>query len=134
MALALAVDLENRRALEADKKQSLAAAQTKAVDEIKKIAVKATKQTVLRIINVAFAATLVGILVAYAIMTFQLIVGNLFGVKSIKLSGWEIAIWVFLALFLLTIGIIFLFILEISSDPAGLIGALFESLWQWLKS
>lgn len=134
MALALAADLENRRALEADKKQSLAAAQTKKVDVMKKIAVKVTKQAVLSVVKWAFAATLVGILVTWLIELVQLIVGNLFGIKSIKLEAWEIALWVFLSLFLLAIGVIFLFILEISSDPAGLIGALFESLWQWLKS
>ena len=135
MAEAVQAEQENQRSLAGEKRQSLSNLQKEGVDKIKKLAVKATKQAVLRIINVAFAATLVGIFVTYIIMSVQLFAGNLMGVKAIKLEAWEIVIWVFLTLFLLAFLILVFILLAITSDPWGLAWELVKnyvsSLWSW---
>ena len=106
MELALEEQL-NSRALAADKhsaRESLKdQAKDKAIDEVKKQAVRIAKQAVLRTINIAFAATVVGILITWVIMSVQIFVGNLLGVKTIALEGIEIGIYAALSFLILLV-------------------------------
>lgn len=92
-------------------------AKDKAVDELKKQAVKMGKKAILRAINASFAATLVGILITWAIMSGQMFVGNLLGVKSIALEGIEIAIWAVLSFLILVCLIIIFVIIAVGMNP-----------------
>lgn len=136
MAEALVKERMNQRILADEKRRSAAKsgiasdkAKERVVDQTKKIAVKAAKQAILRVINVAFAATLVGIIVTYLIMTVQLIAGNLLGIKAIKLEIWEVVIWVLLSITILFIIISFVLILVIVANPHEAVWEAFKSWW-----
>jgi hypothetical protein len=134
MAEALVGERMNQRILADEKRRSAAKsgivsdkAKEQVVDQAKKVAVKAGKQAVLRVINVAFAATLVGIIVTYLIMTVQLIAGNLFGIKAIELEVWEVVIWVFLSIIILFAIVLLALVLVIVANP-------YETAWEAFKS
>lgn len=104
-------------------------AKDKAVDEFKKQAVKMGKQAVLRIINATFAATVVGILITWAIMSVQIFVGNLLGVKTIALEGIEIGIYAALSFLILTCLIIIFIIISFALDPWQTAVVVWDEAW-----
>lgn len=124
MAEALAGELENARALAQDKKQSVSeGVQAQASDQVKKLVVKNTKRLILRIINVTFAVTLIGIIVTYIIMSVQFIAGNLYGAKAIALESLELILYILLSVAILVSFILIVLILAIVSDPIEFIWA-----------
>jgi hypothetical protein len=134
----LVLEQQNKRELADDKRPSFVkkgedrveAAKKKALKKAKKLATKRARQIALRWINVGFAATIVGIIVTYLIMSVQLFVGNLLGVESLKLEGWEIAIWALLTIILLAITILALLAVDIVMHPIAWASAI---IWDWFK-
>lgn len=130
----LAVEQQNRRAFERERRQDSAIDQAadRAVQQLKKELVKRSRQAVLRIINVSFAATIVGIGVTYLIMSVQLFVGNLMGNELIELEGWEILIWAFLSILILAVFLILATTTAFLSHPwqTAILG--WEAISTWL--
>ena len=81
-----------------DKLASLRNDSLQKIEVIKKIK---DVRKILRIINLAFAASFVGLVVTYFIMSVQIFVGNLLGVKTIALEGIEIGIYAALSFLIL---------------------------------
>ena len=81
-----------------DKLASLRNDSLQKIEVIKKIK---DVRKILRIINLAFAASFVGLVVTYFIMSVQIFVGNLLGVKTIALEGIEIGIYAVLSFLIL---------------------------------
>ena len=98
MALVLGEQL-NKHILEVEKnearnnqtnfstKDKLASLRNDALQQIEVVKKIKDVRKVLRIINLAFAASFVGLVVTYLIMSVQIFVGNLLGVKTIALEG-----------------------------------------------
>ncbi|MCB9802881.1 hypothetical protein H6761_02585 [Candidatus Nomurabacteria bacterium] len=129
----LALEQQNSRSLQNDRLQSLKAqAAAQAKDKLKKEVIKKSKQAILRTINAAFAATLVGIIVAYLIMSVQLFAGNLMGNELIKLESWEVMIWAFLTILLILVMLIFFTLIAFLSDPWQVTLAGWEVISNWL--
>ncbi len=124
MAEILAEELDNARALAQDKKQAVSeGVQAQAADQVKKLVVKNTKRLVLRIVNVTFAVTVVGLIVTYIIMSVQFIAGNLYGAKAIALEQLELILYILLSVAMLVSFLLIVLILAIASDPVEFIWA-----------
>ncbi|MBU1202856.1 hypothetical protein KKH39_02330 [Patescibacteria group bacterium] len=126
-----------RRQFEQAKKQAIKKSEQVAERQFARLAAKTSTKVILRILNGAFAVTVVGIIVTYLIMTFQFIAGNWLGNESVKLDSWEVIIWGFLTLFLivLLIGIFILFIIliAIALEPVAAISALGLQVFETLR-
>ena len=125
----LNLEQQNSRQLNQDKRKTTEA---RVIDEVKKQIVRTAKQATLRTINVAFAATLVGLVVTYAIMSFQAFVGNLMGAESIKLEGWELAIWAILSILFIFLLVSFITFVGYLANPwhTAILG--FQVVHDWL--
>ena len=125
----LNLEQQNSRQLNQDKRKTTEA---RVIDEVKKQIVRTAKQATLRTINVAFAATLVGLVVTYAIMSFQAFVGNLMGAESIKLEGWELAIWAILSILFIFLLVSFITFVGYLANPwhTAILG--FQEVLDWL--
>ncbi len=99
------LEQQQKRALAADKKQGgVSQAKDEAVEKLKKEAELLARRATLRFINSAFAATVVGLIVTYIIMSVQAVAGNFFGSKIIPpLSMLELGIWLLASILIMLI-------------------------------
>lgn len=134
----LAIDEQlNNQALriqqnEARKQQAKTQVASQATDAVKKQTVRVAKQAVLRTINLAFAASLIGIVVTWAIMSVQIFVGNLLGVKAIALEGIELAIYAGLSFLMFIFFALIFILLSFVSDPWSVATMTLEAVGNWL--
>ena len=122
MEESLALDQQNKRDLENQKRPTkLSAAkqqvQQKAKKQVEQVVKKAVKKSILRIVNVSCAATIVGIIITYFIMTFQVIAGNLMGYEEIKLEPWEVLVWAFLSVIVFFVIMLILVMITLAASP-----------------
>ncbi len=136
----LAEEKANKRTLdseqsEAKKKLSLkeklvnASNATELAEKIKKI--KKMRQAI-RAINIASALSLIGVIVTWAIMSLQIIIGNLLGVKEIALEGTEIVVWAVMSIILLAILVILIFAISAVAYPWSAAISTIEAFGDWL--
>ena len=96
----------NKRKLAELKQQAKARIKKKVQDKAKKKIKELQKKAILKATKGGAGATLVGLIITYAIMTIQFIAGNIFESKNIpKLGLGETIIWV-CATFLIIVGTI----------------------------
>jgi len=103
-----------------------------AFEKVKKQIVRTAKQATLRTINMAFAATLVGLVITWVIMSFQVFVGNLMGAETIKLESWELGIWALLTILFIFVLVAFITLVGFLANPWHTAVLGFESVSDWL--
>jgi hypothetical protein len=129
---------EDKRKLDAARRQAQEQVQEmvkkKAQEAVKKAAKKAASKVTVRLISGAAAASIVGLIITYLIMSIQMFAGNLLGAKIVpKLSLIELLIWGMVSLILFAATVAIIFILHLLSDPwQGAIIAL-NLAEEWLK-
>lgn len=121
---------EDKKKLSLKEKLVNASNETELAKKIEKI--RKIKQT-LRTINLVSAASVVGLIVTWGVMSVQVLVGNLGGVKEIELDGLEIGLWAILSIILLAILIIMVTIVAAASYPWVKIIGTIEDIGKWLS-
>jgi len=129
---------EDRRRLDAAKREAQEQAQEaikkKAQEVTKKAAKKAASKVTVRLISGVAAASIVGLIITYLIMTIQFGAGNIMQSKIIpKLSLVEVLIWgaVSVLLFFGIVAIIFIFYLL--TDPWQTAIIALTAAVEWIK-
>jgi hypothetical protein len=132
----------NKRSLSAEQaedkkklstKEKLANASNEAMQKLETVKkIKKIKQT-LRTINLISAVSIVGLIVTWAIMSVQVLVGNLGGVKEIELEGMEIGLWAILSFILLVILILVVIIIAATAYPWSVAISTIEDIGKWLS-
>lgn len=135
MDLALDEQL-NSRNLAADKRSAQnETADKSSAEQVAEIVDKVKDfKKVLRMINLAFAASVVGLVVTYLIMSVQIFVGNLLGVKMIALEGIEIGMYAALSFILFMLLLMILSLVAFVSDPWNTAIGTLDLISQWLFS
>ena len=104
-------DNSNGRKLSMLKREAKEELKKKIQDKAKKKIQELTKKAVMKAAKGGSAATLVGIIITYAIMTIQFIVGNIFKSKTIpKLGFAETIIWACATFLIIVTVILIIFI------------------------
>ena len=126
---ALALEQQNKRSLAADKRDTTRGQTGKASNEaatkLKEETILAAKKATLRAINSAFAASIVGLIVSLIFMTIQWS-ASAFGSKFWpKPAMWEkgatVGGWILVGLVILAALVLGAFIVELISNPGGLL-------------
>ena len=113
---------EARRKLDAARHQAQEQAQEmikkKAQEAVKKAAKKAASKVTVRLISGVAAASIVGLIITYLIMTIQVFAGNLMQSKIVpKLSLVELLIWGAVSLVLFAAVVAIILIIYLLTDP-----------------
>ncbi|MBT6690935.1 hypothetical protein HOB10_01215 [Candidatus Parcubacteria bacterium] len=113
---------ESKRKLAAAKREAQEKAQEmvkkKAKEATQKVVKKAASKLTLRLVSGAAAASIVGLIISYIIMTIQFFIGNLLESKLVpKLSLVEILIWGCLSLLIFAAIVAVALILQLLADP-----------------
>ncbi|MDD5749669.1 MAG: hypothetical protein PHO91_02690 [Patescibacteria group bacterium] len=100
------------------------------------LAKQRARQMMLRRVSWAFAASLVGLIVAYLIMTAQMILGNWLKVSGVPpLELWEQIVWGVVSLIILLTFILFfgllMIILRMALSPADFLAIFGQLLQDW---
>ena len=105
-------DNSNGRKLSMLKREAKEELKKKVQDKAKKKIKELTKKAVMKAAKGGSAATLVGVIITYAIMTIQFIFGNIFKSKAIpKLGFAETIIWACATFFIIVAVVLIIFII-----------------------
>ena len=126
---------DNRRELNIQKRGSrqIENQKKKVVDKAKQELKKKALKAALNKVSIGAAATIIGLIVTWLIMSVQFIFGNMLGaVKEIKLNLWEIIIYFLLSILILGSILLILTLLSVIINAVDIVlDVLIEEIKCW---